>query len=160
MGASDNVALVRAAYGAYESGDRGAIERVLGDDYVFYSPADPGIDRERYFQRCWPNAQAIAAFRFERLAEVGDEVLVMYEATRTDGSRFRNTEIFGFAGGRIARTEVYFGWDLLSARQAGDPRPASAATSASASTAVSIWSSVSAAETWILIRAVPSGTTR
>ena len=49
MGASDNVALVRAAYGAYESGDRGAIERVLGDDYVFYSPADPGIDRQRYF---------------------------------------------------------------------------------------------------------------
>ena len=47
-----------------------------------------------------------------RLAEVGDEVLVTYEATRTDGTRFQNTEIFGFDGDRISRTEVYFGWDL------------------------------------------------
>jgi hypothetical protein len=27
-------------------------------------------------------------------------------------SKFRNTEIFGFAGDLIARTEVYFGWNL------------------------------------------------
>ena len=47
-----------------------------------------------------------------RLRETGDEVLVTYEATRADGTRFRNTEIFGFAGDRIASVEVYFGWDL------------------------------------------------
>ena len=37
--------------------------------------------------------------------------------------------------------------------------PASATTAAMASTAVSIWAGSSAAETWIRIRAVPSGTT-
>jgi hypothetical protein len=37
---------------------------------------------------------------------------VTYEATRRDGTRFRNTEIFGFDGDRIATIEVYFGWDL------------------------------------------------
>jgi hypothetical protein len=47
-----------------------------------------------------------------RLAEIGDEVLMTYEATRADGTRFRNSEIFGFDGDRIARIEVYFGWEL------------------------------------------------
>lgn len=54
----------------------------------------------------------IKAFAFERLVEAGDEVVVTYEATRTDGSRFRNTEVLTFEGDQIARTEVYFGWDL------------------------------------------------
>ena len=42
----------------------------------------------------------------------GDEVVVTYECTRTDGRRFRNTEVLGFDGDRIRRVEVYFGWDL------------------------------------------------
>ncbi|HZO59042.1 MAG TPA: nuclear transport factor 2 family protein, partial [Solirubrobacterales bacterium] len=82
------------------------------DDYTFYSPPDPGIDRATYFERCWPNAETIDAFEFKRLVEVGDEVLVTYESTKTDGRRFRNTELFGFDGDKIARTEVYFGWDV------------------------------------------------
>ena len=51
----DRLAIVRACYGAYESGDRRVLERHLSDDLVFFSPADPGIDRARYFERCWPN---------------------------------------------------------------------------------------------------------
>ena len=54
----------------------------------------------------------IASFEFKRLAKVGDEVLVTYETTRTDGTRFRNTEILTFEGDKVSRTEVYFGWDL------------------------------------------------
>ncbi len=108
----DRLGLVRDSYRAYETGDRALIERVLADDFVFSAPPDVGIDRATYFERCWPNAGQIAAFELERLAEVGDEVLVTYAATRTDGTRFRNTEIFGFAGEKIGRVEVYFGWNL------------------------------------------------
>ena len=110
----DNARLeaVRACYGAYESGDREVVEELLADDYTFYSPPDPGIDRATYFERCWPNAETIDAFEFKRLVEVGEEVLVTYESTKTDGRRFRNTEIHGFEGDKLARTEVYFGWDL------------------------------------------------
>jgi ketosteroid isomerase-like protein len=109
---ADRLETVRSCYAAYESGDREAIEEILAGDLTFFSPPDPGIDRQAYFERCWPNAGMIDSFAFVRLAEVGDEVLVTYEATRTDGSRFRNTEVFGFAGDRIARVEVYFGWNL------------------------------------------------
>jgi ketosteroid isomerase-like protein len=103
---------VRASFAAYESGDRDAVEAILSSDFTFYSPPDPGIDRATYFERCWPNSQLIDAFEFIRLAEVGDEVLVTYEATRTDGTRFRNTELHTFDGDRISRVEVYFGWNL------------------------------------------------
>ena len=110
--ARDRPGIVRDCYAAYESGDPGALERHLSDDFRFYSPADPGIDRARYFERCWPNAGRIGAFAVVRLVEAGDEVVVTYEATRVDGTRFRNTEVFTFAGAAITRVEVYFGWNL------------------------------------------------
>jgi ketosteroid isomerase-like protein len=104
--------LARDAYHAYETGDRELIDRLLSDDLVFYSPPDPGIDRATYFERCWPNAENLKAFDFVRLVEDGDEVLVTYEATRNDDTRFRNTEVLTFAGDQIAKVEVYFGWDV------------------------------------------------
>jgi ketosteroid isomerase-like protein len=110
--AYDRLQLARDCYGAYESGDRSIVEELLTDDFTFYSPADVGIDRATYFERCWPNSDSISAFEFKRLVEHGDEVLVTYESTRTDGSRFRNTEVLTFRGDMICETEVYFGWDL------------------------------------------------
>ena len=108
----DRLQLARDAYGAYESGDRSVIEELLSDDFTFFAPPDPGIDRATYFERCWPNADQIESFEFKRLIEAGDEVIVTYESTKTDGKRFRNTEVLTFAGDKICRTEVYFGWDL------------------------------------------------
>ena len=109
---SRHLELARDCYGAYVSGDRALVEDLLADDFTFYSPADVGIDRTTYFERCWPNSENLAAFDFERLVESGDEVVVTYEATRTDGSRFRNTEVLTFDGDKIRRAEVYFGWNL------------------------------------------------
>jgi hypothetical protein len=34
------------------------------------------------------------------------------DAYRADGQRFRNTEILTFAGEKIRKVEVYFGWNL------------------------------------------------
>jgi ketosteroid isomerase-like protein len=110
--AHDRLQLTRDIYGAYESGDRRVVEALLSDDFTFYSPADVGIDRATYFERCWPNSELIEAFEFKRLAETGDEVVVTYESTKTDGHRFRNTEVLAFEGDKICRAEVYFGWDL------------------------------------------------
>ena len=85
MAAGNRLQIARDCYRAYETGERELIEQHLAADYTFYSPADPGIDRARYFERCWPNARNITAFEYRRLVEVGDEVLVTYESTRNDG---------------------------------------------------------------------------
>jgi ketosteroid isomerase-like protein len=112
MPANNRLQTVRDSYSAYESGDRSVIEQILSEDFTFYSPPDPGIDRATYFERCWPNSQSLERFEFVRLIEAGDEVVATYETTRTDGSRFRNTEVFTFDGDKIAKVEVYFGWNL------------------------------------------------
>ncbi len=110
---ADHLALTRDIYRAYETGDRGVVEALLTEDFTFSAPPDVGIDRTTYFERCWPNAGDIDAFTFVRLVELGGgEVLVTYEATRTDGTRFRNTEVLTFAGAQLCEVEVYFGWNL------------------------------------------------
>ena len=109
---SDRIQIVRDCYAAYETGDRDLIDRHLAGDYVFSAPPDVGIDRATYFERCWPNAANVAGFEFERLFEHDGEVFVTYVATRSDGSRFRNTEVFRFDGDKVVSTEVYFGWNL------------------------------------------------
>jgi ketosteroid isomerase-like protein len=108
----DRLKLTRDMYDAYATGDRSVVENLLSDDFTFFSPPDPGIDRDRYFEVCWPNSGSHKAFDYKRLIEDGDEVIVTYEAERTDGSRFRNTEVLTFAGDKLRRAEVYFGWDL------------------------------------------------
>ena len=112
MTGHDQLQLARDLYGAYVSGDRSVVEAMLAEDFEFFSPADPGIGRERYFERCWPNSERIDGFEFVRLLEAGDEVLVTYESTKSDGSAFRNTEVLTFAGAKLRRAEVYFGWNV------------------------------------------------
>ncbi len=77
----DRLQQARDSYSAYETGDRSALDALLTDDFVFYSPPDPGIDRARYFEVCWPNHERHGSFEYVRLIEHGDEVVVTYEAT-------------------------------------------------------------------------------
>jgi ketosteroid isomerase-like protein len=113
MPSPDRAAIVRACFAAFEAGDRQVVEDALADDFTFSSPADVGIDRARFFERCWPNHESLRAFELKRVHEVGEnEVVVTYEAERNDGSRFRNTEVFTLDGDRIKTEEVYFGWNL------------------------------------------------
>ena len=104
--------LAKAMYIAFAAGDRDTVERLLADDFEFHSPPDPQLDRAGYFERCWPNHELIESFEFVRVIRDGDEVVVTYESTKTDGRRLRNTEVLTFAGDKLRRAEVYFGWDL------------------------------------------------
>jgi ketosteroid isomerase-like protein len=112
MAGSDRKQLAREMYLAFARGDRQTVESLLSDDFTFFSPYDVGIDRAAYFERCWPNSETLASFSFVRVVEAGDEVIVTYESTKSDGRRFRNTEVLTFAGEQLGKAEVYFGWDL------------------------------------------------
>jgi hypothetical protein len=110
--ADDRPRLVRDLYRAFASADRDSVERILADDFRFSSPLDVGLDRDGYFERCWPGAGQGQEFEFVRLLEAGDEVVVTYDMKKPGGGRGRNTEVLTFEGDRIAEVEVYFGWDL------------------------------------------------
>ncbi len=84
---NDSVAIARAAYEAYVTKDRSAIERLIADDFHFTSPLDNRIDRATYFTRCWPNSLNTIAFDIVFLVPDGDRVFVTYEGTTNDGHK-------------------------------------------------------------------------
>jgi hypothetical protein len=53
----DPITVAQRAYKAYVDKDRAAIEVIIGDDFHFTSPLDNKIDRQAYFDRCWPNSE-------------------------------------------------------------------------------------------------------
>ena len=106
------IEIAESMYRAFAAGEREVVEAAFAPNLAFHSPPDPELDRRGYFERCWPGAGNRNEFEFVRTIVAGGEVIVTYEATRVDGSRFRNTEVLTFDGERIVAVEVYFGWDL------------------------------------------------
>jgi ketosteroid isomerase-like protein len=105
--------IARRSYQAFSEGDRAFFDERLADGFRFSSPPDPELDRDGWFERCWPGAGHGGEFEIARLVESGDEVIVTYELRRDDGTGARNTEVLTFDDDRIVRTEVYFGWNLV-----------------------------------------------
>jgi len=112
MTSTNRLHLAQELYTAFMSGNRQFYETHLSTDFIFSSPYDIGLNRAGYFERCWPGAGKGGTIDFVRLIESGDEVVVTYESTKSDGSKGRNTEIIGFRGDEISGIEVYFGWDV------------------------------------------------
>src|SRR6188508_1914325 len=85
--------VVRACFTAYEEKDRKAIEALIAPEFSFTSPLDDHINRECYFERCWPNSEHLDSFEIEKLFVEGDEAFVKYLARPAGGrAPFRNTE--------------------------------------------------------------------
>ncbi len=105
--------IARQSYLAFAKGDRSFFEEHLTEEFSFSSPPDPQLDRDGWFERCWPGAGRGQEFEFVRLVECDDVVFVTYELRRPDGTGGRNTEVLTFdQDNRMVKTEVYFGWDL------------------------------------------------
>lgn len=113
MTTADRRVIALASYAAFASGDRAFFEDRLSADFRFSSPPDPLLDRDGWFERCWPGAGRGQRFRLIRALAGDDEIVVTYELVRPDGRVGRNTEVLSFdEDDRIVRTEVYFGWDV------------------------------------------------
>lgn len=112
LSAAENVATARALYDAVEAKDRRVAERLIADDFRFFSPWDNGLDRNKYFEICWPQAERFRDFKLTDAIADGERVFVTYEALLEDGDRFRNAEVLTVRNGRISAVEVYFGWNI------------------------------------------------
>jgi ketosteroid isomerase-like protein len=110
--AAENVATARALYEAFEAKDRAAAERLIADDFRFFSPWDNGLDRRQYFEICWPNSERFQDFKLIDAVADGERVFVTYEILTRTGDRFRNAEVLTVRNGRVSAVEVYFGWDI------------------------------------------------
>ena len=104
--------IVRSYFKSYSDKDRPTIESLVSEDFYFTSPLDNRIDRQTYFNRCWPNSNNTAAIDLQHLVVNGEQAFVIYESRMTDGKRFRNTELLTVKHGKITGVEVYFGWSI------------------------------------------------
>ncbi|HEY6638582.1 MAG TPA: nuclear transport factor 2 family protein, partial [Solirubrobacterales bacterium] len=86
MDGVDRKQLARQLYEAFSAGDRDFFENHLTDDLLFSSPPDPELDRDGFFERCWPGAGQGQGIDIVRLIESEDEVVVTYALKRPDGS--------------------------------------------------------------------------
>ena len=112
--------LAQTCLQCYVKNDRETLEKIIAEDFTFTSPLDNHIARTTYFERCWPNSQAITNFEIVRLVPARDSVFVTYIGTKKDGRKFRNTEFFSTRNGQITSVEVYFGWNLPHAAKEGE----------------------------------------
>ena len=117
---ADNLTIARALYEAYRTQDREAAERLIADDFRFYSPWDNGLDQHRYFEICWPNSQRFLEIKLIDAVDAGERVFVTYEILTRKGDRFRNAEVLTIRDGRVSAVEVYFGWDIPHRVAAGE----------------------------------------
>ena len=105
----DHARTIRKLFQAYVADDRAAAEALIAPGFTFTSPYDDRLDREAYFQKCWPNGGKIDEISIESLLVEGDAAYVTYKASAPGGRTFRNVEFFTFDEGRVATVDVYFG---------------------------------------------------
>jgi ketosteroid isomerase-like protein len=110
--AGENLATVQSLFEAYRAKDRAAAERLIAEDFRFFSPWDNGLDRRQYFETCWPNSRRLRDFKLTDAIADGERVFVTYEVLSRKGERFRNAEVLTVRNGRVSAIEVYFGWDI------------------------------------------------
>jgi ketosteroid isomerase-like protein len=102
--------IVRASFEAYLTQDRSRAEAIMADHLVFTSPQDDHIDREAYFERCFPTADRVRSQEIlELVGSDGDGVFLMYEYQLTTGERHRNAEFIRVQDGQIVDIQVFFG---------------------------------------------------
>jgi hypothetical protein len=106
---TDLAELARRYYRAFEARDRTFFETHMDDAFTFTSPYDDHIDREAFFERCWPNGDQIKHFHFDAIAVNGDTVFVLYRCETKSGDVFRNTEVLSFERNRLKSVDVFFG---------------------------------------------------
>ncbi len=102
--------LVKNIFHAYEIKDKALCEQMLTDDFTFTSPNnDDHINRNAYFEKCWPFSEQNPVYEFEKIAVSGNDVFVLYSCEIKSGKKFKNTELFKFEKDKIKAVEVYFG---------------------------------------------------
>jgi hypothetical protein len=109
---NNRVELVKEFLAAFSKAEHSDfIENLLAPNFTFSAPPDPLLNRDEFFEKCWPNGINLKELKYIRLVEVGDEVILTHDFLNPSGLTQRNTDIFTFEGNRMVRLEAYFGWE-------------------------------------------------
>ena len=105
-----NADIVRACFASYLNSDRDAGEKLIAENFVFTSPQDDHIDRDAYFERCFPTANRLRSEELLLVTEATDDtVFALYEYELLNGERYRNAEVHTVRGDQVTEVQVFFG---------------------------------------------------
>lgn len=105
-----NTDVVRAAFAAYLAQDALNARPLYAEGFRFTSPQDDGIDKDAFFERCFPTAQRLRSQDVLELIAVGaDGVFLLYEYELTAGGTHRNCEFLTVRDSLIVQAQVFFG---------------------------------------------------
>ena len=103
--------VVKAYYSGFERKDWNAVAAQLAEGFTFTSPNnDDHISVEKFKEKCWATAKFFKKVHYIKMAEKGDDLMLLVEITTTDGKVIRNVDIYNFSSnGKIKSIEVFFG---------------------------------------------------
>lgn len=101
--------LVKSLFRAFQNQERGILEKLLSSNFIFSSPHDKKLNKEEYFEICYPFSKKVKNFEFQTIVEKGNEVFVIYKCSAKDQVDFINTEYFTIENGKIKNVKVFFG---------------------------------------------------
>jgi ketosteroid isomerase-like protein len=105
-----NTDVVTRCFAAYLDQDRDAAERLIAEGFVFTSPQDDHIDRDAYFERCFPTVDRLRSQKLLAVVDAGgDSVFTLYEYELRTGERYRNVEVHTVRGEQVTEVQVFFG---------------------------------------------------
>ena len=119
----ENAAIVRGLIEAFRDRRRDDADALLADDFTFTSQYDDHIDRDAYFERCWPNGDQFSEMRIERITPDSEGAVITYFGATMGGNGFRNTEYLTVFKGQIHSTDVYFGASFKDGKVVTKPSP-------------------------------------
>jgi ketosteroid isomerase-like protein len=112
---ANNLTVIQAVFDYYRRGDGDAAGPLYAEDFRFTSPQDDHIDKDAFFERCFPTASRVV--RHETIHQVpADEEssFVMYEYelgpdTESPGAVHRNVELITVRNNQVTEVQVFFG---------------------------------------------------
>lgn len=102
--------VARSLFEAYLAQDGPTAEALLAPDLSFTSPQDDHIDRNAYFDRCFPTTDRIRSQVLLHVVDLDDDhVVIVYEYELITGGMYRNSEVLTVRGGVVHEIQVFFG---------------------------------------------------
>ncbi len=103
--------VVKAYYSGFESKDWNSVAAQFADGFTFTSPNnDDHLSIDQFKDKCWGTAKFIKKVNYIKMAENGDDLMLLVQIITVDGTIVRNVDVFSFnSAGKIKSIEVFFG---------------------------------------------------
>jgi ketosteroid isomerase-like protein/predicted enzyme related to lactoylglutathione lyase len=109
--------VVRSFVEAFRDRRHDDFDALMAPDFTFTSQYDNHIDREAFYERCWPNGERLDEMRIERITPDSEGAFITYYSTPKTGESFRNTEYLTVSKGKVTSSTVYFGASYSNGKQ-------------------------------------------